>query len=213
MHRLSLARLCALAFAGAALTACDRNGASLEIVPEFDDVYSFEAGMENWNPRPLDLGSPPSTWEIVRSNASAAAGNQSVQLRLDNTSGQGKIWIERRYQVPPDQEYEVTLLFALGSADHSAVPAWRVLAGVARDQPAVAADLTTSSDTWNGSAAGVGQEWNEKTVIVQTKSDAEGEIFIYVGIGGTSSGLRTYYVDNVRATFMRKGISAPPGPT
>ena len=149
----------------------------------------------------------------MRTNAGASDGSQSVQLRLDNTNGQGKIWIERRYAVPPDQEYEVTMRFALGSADHAGLPAWPVLASATPDQPATAADLTTSSDTWNGSMSDVGQQWSEKTVVVQAKSDAAGEIFIYVGIGGMSSGLRTHYVDNVRATFLRKGISAATGPT
>jgi hypothetical protein len=207
------ARLCTLALACAALTACDRNGTGLEIVPEFDDAYSFETGMENWSSRALDLGDPPSIWEIIPSGASASAGSQSVQLRLDNTNGLGKIWIERRYAVPPDQEYEITLRFGLGSADYSGVPAWSVLASATPDQAAAAADLTTSSDTWNGSASDVGQQWGEKTVLVQTKSDSGGEIFIYVGVGGTSPGLRTYFVDNIRATFLRKGLSAATGPT
>ena len=210
MARYSLARLCSVTVACAVLTACDRNGTGLEIIPEFDDVFSFETGLENWNPRAVDLGTPPSSFEILRTSGTASAGSQSEQLRLDNANGQGKIWIERRYQVPPDQEYEITLLFALNSADHSGVPAWRVLAGATANQPAVAGDLTATSDTWNGSATNVGQQWGERTVIVQTKSDAQGEIFLFVGVGGLTPESRTYYVDNIRATFMRKGLSAPP---
>ena len=208
MRPLMLPRFFAILAAAAALSACDRNTTGFEIVPEFDDVYSFETGMQDWASRSLDLGSPPVAWEIARTNERADDGTQSVRLRLDNQAGEGKIWIERRYEVPPDQEYEITIRFALASADHAGVAPWLVIAGADPDQPVVAADLPAGQDTGNGSATDVGHRWIDRSLVVRTKSDEDAEIFVYLGIWGRSPGLRSYNLDDVRLTFMRKGLSA-----
>jgi hypothetical protein len=197
----------------AALAACDFNGDGVDIVPEFDDAFSFETGMEEWYARGIDLGDPPITWEVARTTERADTGTYSVRLTLDNLNDQGKIWIERRYEVAPDQEYEVSLTLALASTDYGTINLWRVLAGATPEQPVDASQLMSSKDTGNGSATDVGFQWTEKTVTMRTRSDEDGEIFVYAGIWGTSEFLRSYALDDVRVTFLRKGLSAPTGPT
>ena len=213
MRRLTSARCAALLCLGATLAACDRHGEGLDLVPEFDDNYSFEAGMEGWTVRGTDLGDPPIAWEIARSTDRADTGATSVRFRLANLNDQGKIWIERRYEVAPDQEYDVTLTFDLASADYGSINLWRVLAGAGPESPMVAADLRSAQDTGNGAASDTGFQWVERTVTVRTRSDEDGEIFVYVGIWGTSEFTRTYYVDDLQVTFTRRGLSAPQTPT
>ncbi len=213
MRLLALAS--AGAFACAILSACDFDGSGLEIVPKFDDRFSFEtdADMEEWDARGLDLDDPPITWEIARSTEQATEGAHAVRFRLDNLNDQGKIWIERRYEVAPDQESGVTITFDLVTPDFGTVHLWRRLAGAAPDAPMTAADLISSLDTGNGEPSDVGFQTVEKTVTVLTKSDEDGEMFVYVGIWGTSEFSRTYYVDDLHAVFMRGGLSAPSGPS
>ena len=171
--RLSTLRL-AIPLACAALTGCDLHGRGIDIVPEFDDTFSFETGMEEWYARGIDLGDPPVTWEVARSNERADAGAYSVAFQLANLNDQGKIWIERRYEVAPDQEYEVTLTFALATADYGTINLWRLLAGVSPDQPTAGSQLIATQDTGNGSATDVGFQWVEKTIVLRTRSDADG---------------------------------------
>src|SRR6185503_5021866 len=58
------------------VAACDFNGDPLVILPEFDDVTSFETDLEKWVPRAVDIGTPPATWEVVRSGDRATQGTQ-----------------------------------------------------------------------------------------------------------------------------------------
>ena len=142
----------------------------------------------------------------------ASDGMHSVRLRLDNLNAQGKIWIERSYDVAPDQEYEVEIGFALASADFGTINLWRVLAGASPDPPTAADALVSTVDTGNGETSDTGVEWVEKSVTVPVESDEDGELLVYLGVWGTSEFSRTYDLDEVRVTLFRTGLSEPSGP-
>ena len=189
------------------LGGCDRRGFELIVEPEFEDAFSFETDLSDWAPRGIDLADPLVVWEVVRSSDQASDGEQAIRLRLDNLNSQGKIWIERRYEVEENQFYSVKISFDFGSADWGDVNLWRLLAGSGTDSPAVTGSLSVRGDSGNGESSDQSFQWVPKTYEIELGSDTDSELFVYVGIWGTSPFLRTYYLDNIQVVLTRQGSS------
>jgi hypothetical protein len=139
------ARLGAAIFCLCSLGSCDLSGLQLIVEPEFEDAFSFETDFSHWAPQGSDLADPPVVWEVARSSDQASEGEQAIRLRLDKKNSQGKIWIERRYEVEEDQFYSIEISFDFGSADWGDVNLWRLLAGT--DSPAVVGSLSVRGDS------------------------------------------------------------------
>ena len=184
-----------------ALAGCDFQGDDILIEPEYDLSYSFESGFQDWSPAGTDLDDPPVDWEVSRTAEHASEGGQSVRLRLDNVNDQGKIWIERAFDVAPDTAYTVEIAFDLGTSDTGDVNLWTVLAGATAERPQGAADLTPRENT--GGAQGEDVTWLEKRYTSTVTSSEDGRIWVHVGVWGTWETERTYYVDDVRVVFRR----------
>lgn len=195
-----------LVLATAVLVAgCDKHGLDFIVAPEFDDTFSFESSLGDWTGKSKDVAGD--TWEIVTSADRATQGTQSVRLRLDDKNSQGKIWIEKRYAVEKNQAYKVQVTFDFGSADYGGVNLWQILTGAAPDSPSTVGTPSPMGDTANGQSTDQGYKFLPKTFTVDATSDADGELFVYVGVWGTSPFLRTYYVDNLKVVLTRAGIS------
>jgi hypothetical protein len=198
-------RFLAVAAVALFLTACDKHGLDFVVAPEFDDTFLFESGLGDWTARSKDVTGD--TWEVVTSPDRASQGTQSVRLRLDNKNSQGKIWIEKKYKVEKDQLYTVQVSFDFGSADFGGVNLWQIVAGAAPDSPATAGAALPQGDTGNGQATDQGYRFVPRTFTFETTSDKDEELFVHVGVWGTSAFLRTYYVDNMKVVLTRKGLS------
>ena len=146
-------------------------------------------------------------WEVVRSSDRASDGERAIRLRLDNLNSQGKIWIERRYDVEINQVYSVKISFDFGSADWGEVNLWRLLAGSGTDSPSVTGSLSVRGDSGNGESGDRSFQWIPKTYEMGLRSGTDAELFVYVGIWGTSAFLRTYYLDNIQVVLTRQGFS------
>ena len=192
-----------------AVSGCDFHGEPLLIEPEFDDVSSFETDLGKWTGRAIDLGSPPATWEVARSGDRATQGSQSTRLRLGNLAGQTKTFVERRYEVEKSLLYRVEMSFDFSSADVAGVSPWGLLAGVSPDSPTKTGAVVTPGNTSNGRAADEGHVWLRRSFSLDVGSDGDGELFVYVGVGGMSEASRTYYLDNLKVTLTRKGLTPP----
>lgn len=199
---LALAFVPPLASAG-----CDLHGDPLEILPEFDDVSSFESDLGRWSARTLDLGAPPVAYEVVRSSERALDGTQSVRLRVANQAGQPKVFLQRRYETEKDQTYTIDVTLGFASADSVGAAPWRLIVGAAPDSVRRMVDGDAPGLTSNNSAGSAGYVWSTRRYALEARSDADGELFLYVGVWATSPGTRTYYVDNVKVTLTRKGIT------
>lgn len=193
----------------AAAAGCDFKADPLIIQPEFDDVSSFESDLGGWAVRTVDLGTPAAPYEAVRSTDRASGGAQSVRLRLENRAGQAKVLLERRYVVEKDQTYLVEVTFGLASADWSGTAPWRVAIGAAPDSPLKTGVVDGPLDTFNGRLADQGFVFGPRAATLEARSDAEGELFVYVGVWGTSAESRSYYLDDLRVALTRRGISRP----
>ena len=185
-----------------ALVGCDAVGA-ITIVPEFDLSDSFESGLGEWSANGTDLTDPPVTWSVQTSTEQASDGARSARLYLENVNGAAKIWIERGFDVQPNQTYDVDISFDFGSADFGDVNLWRIVAGAHMSAPVSAAELMIQDATGNGSGTDVGNRWLAKRYAARAQADSEGRLYVVLGVWGTWETPRTYYVDNVRLLFTR----------
>ncbi len=186
-----------------------------------EDTFSFEQDMEGWAAGGADLfwgnctgefaalrpswvtaGNCSMAWSVERTTERAKDGEASVKLFLDNLQDQGKIWIERAFNVTPGRSYRVHLAFAFASADYGSVNHWTILAGALPEHPVSSANLTPviRGDTGNGRDSGSGCVWLDKAYdsIVGSPDD---RLWVVVGVWGTWETPRTYYVDAVTVTI------------
>lgn len=171
------------------------------IFPEFEFAFSFESGLDGWNPASADLGT--GTVTIEGSGDNASQGTRSVAVRLDNPGGAGKVWITRELEVTPDQSYTVDVSFDLGTADHGTVDPWTLIVGMGDTAPTTPAALAYHGDTASGAETAQGAAWAEKGTTVAAKADEDGRLFLTLGIWGTTPGQRSYWIDNVRVVLTR----------
>jgi len=83
------------------------------------------------------------------------------------------------------------------------------LAGTLLDSPTKTGAVVAPGNTANGRTGAGGYVWLQKLYSMDVTSDADGELFVFVGVVGASEQSRTYYVDNVKVTMTRKGLSPP----
>lgn len=169
--------------------------------------YSFETGMEEWAPNGLDLNhDPPLNWSISRNDSMARDGNYSLQLYLENWNDKGKIWAESRFEMKADQEYRVTIEFALGTRDFGSVNHWTMIAGAMTSRPQSVDDLNPAyrDKTGNGQDSDVGYLWLDKSYISETRAGADGTVWVVIGVWGTFETPRTYFIDAVKLTFTER---------
>jgi hypothetical protein len=183
-------------------SVCDRLG-EIVIVPEFELSFSFEAGLGAWASEGADLGDPPAAWSIAVSDEAASEGVRSVRWTLDSPQGQPKIWMTRELEVAPLQAYDIALSFALATSD-AAADAWRIIAGAHGAPPETSAALVLRDATAAEGAPGGALEWISKAYSIEGTSDEEGRLYLVLGLAGTSPGVRTYYLDDVRLVMTRR---------
>ena len=172
--------------------------------PSHSYYYSFETNMESWEVRGIDLDHPSVDWSIHRSDTMAFHGNISIELYLNNLNDAGKIWIEREFEVIPEQAYEVEIEYAFATADFVSFNLWRIITGVVEMPPETRDDLIFQDYTGNGYDNDVGYIWLNKSYNFIIKSPNDGKLYVIIGIWGTWETPRTYYLDNVNVTFTEK---------
>ncbi|HYO45291.1 MAG TPA: hypothetical protein VEY33_01200 [Gemmatimonadota bacterium] len=162
---------------------------------------SFETGLDGFTADGTDLDDPPIEWSIERTNEEADDGAWSVRLDLANLNDAGKIWIERSFDLEAGRAYDVELSYAFGSSDFGDINLWTIIAGVSPGDPEVTDDLTFQGSTANGEDQDVGLVWLEKSHDFTATAGAGGELWVALGVWGTSEFPRTYYLDDVEITF------------
>lgn len=174
------------------LAACDRLPEAV-ILPEYEFTYSFDGGLSDWTAAATDMGA--GTWEVTDSSG-------VVHLDLANASGTGKVWITHELEVTPEKQYTLDISFDLATPDHDAAQAWKVIAGARSTPPAIATDLPfQDATTGNGPAGEI--VWVTRGYSVTAEADEEGLLYLSLGIWGTTTGTRSYRIDNVRVVLTR----------
>lgn len=193
LHLKTLALLGA--FAGAlTLGACDDSDPT---GPGDQRTFSFESGLQGWDVAGADLDNPAVDWDITQTTDVANTGDASVRLMLDNLNDAGKIWIVRAFDVEPGQTYRADISFAFGTADYGSVNLWTIIAGAHAEPPVEANDLDFRDNTGTGQSEGTGLVWLDKSYTSTVTANADGEVYIAIGVWGTYEVERMYYVDDV----------------
>lgn len=162
---------------------------------------SFETGLDGFASDGTDLDDPPIEWSIERTQEEADEGAWSVRLDLDNLNDAGKIWIERAFDLEPGAAYDVEVTYAFGTSDFGDINTWTIIAGVDPENPEVVGDLTFQGSTSTGGDEDVGVVWLDKSHSFTATAGASGELWVSLGVWGTSEFPRTYYLDDIRIEF------------
>jgi hypothetical protein len=191
--------LISLAVFAAVLVACADDTTGPEDIVRFES--SFEEGLDGFVADGTDLDDPPIEWSIERTDERADDGEWSVRLELENLNDAGKIWIERPFDLEPGRAYDVAVSYAFATADFGDINSWTIVAGVTPEDPEVRDDLTFQGSTANGEDQDVGFVWLEKSHAFTATASPSGELWLALGVWGTSEFLRTYYLDDVEVAF------------
>lgn len=176
-----------------ALAACDDD---ITDAPRMN-TFSFESDLQGWNVAGTDLDNPPVQWNIEQTTEFANEGDGSVRLTLDNMNDAGKIWIVRSFDGEPGQTYRADIRFDFGTQDWGSVNLWTIIAGAHTEPPESGDDLDFRDNTGNGASQNSGYQWLEKSYTSTVTANAEGEIFVAIGVWGTFEVERTYFIDDV----------------
>lgn len=179
--------------------ACEDDG----IGPPDGLVFetSFESGLDGFAPDGTDLDDPLVEWDVALTTELSFDGDHAVRLTLDNLNDAGKIWIERRFELEPDRAYDVELSYAFASADFGDVNHWTLIAGAVPRDPETVDDLPFQGSTGNGRDADAGFVWLELLTTQAVTTGPTGEVWLALGVWGTSEFPRSYYLDDVRVSF------------
>ena len=200
MRSLSMRSLAFLStFASALCLGCADDPSGPDGIIRFST--SFESGLDGFAADGTDLDDPPVEWEIGRSQERADDGAWSIRLELDNLNDAGKIWIERAFQLEAGGSYDVEVSYAFATADFGDINNWTIIAGVTPADPETVEDLTFQGDTGNGGDDDVGFVWLEKSHEFTATAGAGGELWLALGVWGTSEFPRAYHIDDVEVVF------------
>lgn len=190
----------AITAAALATAACDRLPEAI-IFPEFEFAFSFESGLAGWAVMSADMGQ--GTASMAGTDAQSSEGSRSVRVTMNNSEGAGKVWMTRELQATPDQSYSVDVSFKLRTLDHGTTEAWKVIVGVRDQPPTTASALDFQGETSSGVETATGPVWGDKGYTIAAKADDEGRLFLSLGVWGTTTGSREYFLDDVRVVLTR----------
>lgn len=172
--------------------------------------YSFEKDMQGWVPDGTDLFDPPINWSIERSDDRSSVGNYSVKLHLDNMNDAGKIWMERSFELDPNTQYEITIDYDFATRDYGSFNLFRIITGASLTNPETYEDLTFQDDTGHHQDEDIGYTWVNKSYTVTVQTSDDGIVYVFIGIWGTWTTSRTYYVDSVNISFEQSSTENLP---
>lgn len=219
-----LALLAAIVLAGCAPAASPATPAMPEVSPLPTDVPTsvppnlpvvfhegFESGLEGWEQGadvPQDPNNPgqPVAWSIDASDEQAVEGTQSARFVLDGSQDDGTIWLARELQVPADTELVIDLTFDLWSTSESFNRLANVAAYAGLYPPEVETDFDTSQP------ANLAEGWQRYFYNFPVRSDAQGRLWVAVGISVVWETEVTYFIDGMQLAVDSVGPQVKPPP-
>jgi hypothetical protein len=200
--------LLALAAVVAAATAGGCDDTDPTAPPPGEPVqrtFHFDEDMAGWLAVATDTLNPPIEWHVRHTTERARTGTGSVELHLANFNDQGKVWMERPFELSPGVVYQVDVEYAFATADWGDVNLFTVIAGVHPDPPRSAEDLTFQDDTGHGEGPDAGYVWQDRAYTFTAVAPGDSLLHVAIGVWGTWETARTYFVDDVSITFTPVG--------
>lgn len=181
------------------LAGCDREG--ITVVAEVSETFDFEGGLSGWTGG--SQVSPGGVAALVPSTENASGGTGSARLLLDDPAGTGTAWMIREFtDLAEDRSYDVELEFDLGSPDTGAAPPWTLVAAAGGSEEAVTQSPGGVGDT---QVLGEGDvAFETRTLSLIGTSDAEGRLFVLLGVRQETAGSRAFFVDDLTVRLTRR---------
>ena len=200
---------CAIALAVSIGAGCGDTAVTPPEVPVADLRFSFETGLEGWAISATDtlVGGGGIPWWVRPSTTQSFEGATALEFYMANYTDAGKIWIVRPIMVSPNRSYRVTISYALASGDYGTMNLFSLITGVTASEPRSATDLAKTflrDATGNGASSDVGYRWLDKRVEQDVTANAEGRVYVVVGVWGTWETERTYYIDALRVQVVAR---------
>lgn len=164
--------------------------------------YSFESGMQNWTTNGTDLWDPPINWSVERSTERAVDGSYSMKFYLENFNDAGKIWMEKRFSVEPNTQYQVHISYQFATADFGDLNLFHLITTVLGHNFSGREDLYYTGDTGHHTDAD-GFVWLNKSFESVVETDESGLLYINLGVWGSWETTRTYYIDAVNISIEK----------
>lgn len=174
---------------------------------ETTESSSFENDFEGWSVNATDVGgNVPIEWSVTRSQDRAHDGATSVKFDMLNTNDAGKIWIEKAFEVEPNQTYSASVRYAFASSNSDgSANQFTIITGVLSEAPSTRSDLRPAFK--DGTAKGSsepGFKWQQKEYDFTVRSTETGRLYAVIGIWGTWEVHNSYYCDEVVVTLLKK---------
>jgi hypothetical protein len=182
--------------------------------PSADEPVAFHEGFEGtldgWQRGadvPEDPNQPgqPVDWRIELSSDQVAEGTASARFTLDGSQDDGTIWLMRPLDVPPEEPLRVELSFELWSASESFNTLANIAAYAGSEPPGEENDFNLHQ------TANQVEGWKTYEYAFDVHSNAEGQLWVALGVSVVWETEITYYVDNVHVRAAPADAGQAPG--
>jgi hypothetical protein len=186
-------------------TGCGDDPVAPPPLEPVEQNFVFDQEMEGWQAVATDTLNPPIDWHVQHSTEESVTGNGAVEFFQENLNDQGKIWMERSFELEPGVFYNVDIEFAFGTSDWGQVNLFTIIAGVHGAPPRDAEDLMFQGETGHGGDEDVGLVWVDRAYSLSGQAPPDGSVYVTIGVWGTWETARTYFVDDVTVRFTPIG--------
>ncbi|MEM2969778.1 MAG: hypothetical protein QXR63_02460 [Candidatus Bathyarchaeia archaeon] len=159
----------------------------------------FESGFGEWEydaDVPLDPTNPgqPVAWNITRLTDVVYSGQYAIRLFIDGSQDDGTIWLERKIVASKNAQVSVTMSFWLFSEHESfnTVAAVVAFAGVRNPEEESDFEVLGAANQVSG--------WKQYKFETTVNTEANGEVWVALGVSVRWETVMTYYIDNIEIT-------------
>ncbi|MEM2889558.1 MAG: hypothetical protein QXR42_08845 [Candidatus Bathyarchaeia archaeon] len=159
----------------------------------------FESGFGEWEydaDVPLDPTNPgqPVAWNITRLTDVVYSGQYAIRLFIDGSQDDGTIWLERKIVASKNAQVSVAMSFWLFSEHESfnTVAAVVAFAGVRNPEEESDFEVLGAANQVSG--------WKQYKFETTVNTEANGEVWVALGVSVRWETVMTYYIDNIEIT-------------
>ncbi len=169
-----------------------------------DDFYSFENDLQGWAVHGTNVnpGLPP---PVTQSKEAAIDGATSLKFLVNRDDSFQFIWIEKVFEVAPNQVYDINIDYAFDTRDCCSNPFY-VFTGALKKTPETPENFSSIAQDYadNKEDTIVGYKWIDKQFSFTARSDEQGKFHVIIGIYGPFPVRRIYYVDRVHVKMTQR---------
>jgi hypothetical protein len=175
-----------------------------------DETFSFENDFEGWAIRStgadIESDLPP---PVTRSQERATDGGTSLRVIEGRRSPFQIVWVEKVFDVEPNQSYDVVVNYDFASRDCCRANSLGLLTGVAKTSPdstniyqlrSAGQEPTGDDDNTSGE-----YKWYGKKYKLTAHTNEQGKIYVMIGIIAGEFG-RPYFFDNIRVQINKREV-------